>query len=224
MSQASDDFGVGYDVCTAAYAAARPPAPTTGSLPGVCARCARPSVSCTPVSKAISRTFTGFDRWADPVRPSLCFVCAWVYRTPQLRSVVHLVTTAPTLQVLSSRELGSLLDGPLPANCAVVVPLRPGRKHLFPHAQWGRVCVDDAALTWTGADALALQAMRRLRSDRFGPRMLAEPAPPFGALRKVARARWPRILEDWDTLDRWRGSAPWWELGVRSSVAIGEAA
>lgn len=207
-----------YDVCTAAYVAARPTTLSIPSTPDVCARCARVGSACVPASKIISRAFTAFDSWQDPTRTGLCFVCAWIYREPALRSAMHLVTTTPSLSVLTSRDLAAYLAGPIADDHALVVPLRPGRKHLFPAARWGAVAVDDITVEWSGSDAATLHAMQRLRVEGFSQTALSAAAPPYAFLQKVALHKWGRVLDDWEQLKRWRSEPPWWELGLRASV------
>ncbi|MBW0288645.1 hypothetical protein G9444_6618 (plasmid) [Rhodococcus erythropolis] len=91
------------------------------------------------------------------------------------------------------------------------------RKHLLPHARWGEIGVDDISLSWTKHDVHTLAAMRRLRADGFGERMLAASAPQFAMMRRLPAARWTGLLEDWAELDRWRAAPPWWELALRAS-------
>lgn len=95
-----------------------------------------------------------FRRLGRPIAAGavLC-VRAWIYRTPELRSSMHLITRDPELCVLTSLALSELLDSPLGSDHAVVVPLRPGRKHVFPSARWGEVSVDDITLGWSVTDA-----------------------------------------------------------------------
>jgi hypothetical protein len=135
-----------------------------------------------------------------------------------LRAFPHLVTVhPPSLRQLNSTRLGDLLAVPLRPDVAVVVPLRPGRKHLLPTAVWGRVTVDDAHLPWTAADVLRFAAMRRLRARGFGSRMLHAPAPPWAVLRRLPTADRAYALDDWRTLDLWRSRRPWFDLAVQAS-------
>nr|WP_172682053.1 hypothetical protein [Rhodococcus erythropolis] len=118
---------------------------------------------------------------------------------------------------MTSRQLGARLQKPLTSAHALVVPVGMRRKHLLPHARWGEISVDDISLSWTKHDVHTLAAMRRLRADGFGERMLAASAPQFAMMRRLPAARWTGLLGDWAELDRWRAAPPWWELGLRAS-------
>lgn len=206
------------DVCTAAHRAVDPPPVEGRRCGGPCARCGRESTGNISVSSVVSRTFTAFDGWSSPAAQGMCQVCAWVYRTPALRLNIQLVGACPpTLKTLTSRQLGARLQKPLTSAHALVVPVGMRRKHLLPHARWGEISVDDISLSWTKHDVRTLAAMRRLRTDGFGERMLAASAPQFAMMRRLPAARWTGLLEDWAELDRWRTAPPWWELGLRAS-------
>ena len=216
------------DVLTAAWQACGQPLPAVhrNRNRGACARCGRADDELVPTRDVVSKVFTGYDTWRDPSGSGLCPACTWAYRTPELRAVAHLVTFAPPcLQQLEPAALADLLSVAVPADLAVIVPLRPGRKHLLPAAVWGRVTVDDAQLPWTAADADRLAAMRRLRALGFGSRMLTEPAPVWSVLRKLPRNWVDQVLTDWAALDPWRSRPPWFDLAVRASfVALPAAA
>lgn len=212
------------DVLTAAWAAAGRPRVLEPAARGGCARCGRADADLVPARAVVSKVFTGHDGWADPSGTGLCPACTWGYRTPRLRANAHLVTREPLrLRPLSPARLGDLLTRPLAPEAAVVVPLRPGRKHLLPGAGWGRVTVENALLPWTAADADRLGAMRRLRALGFGSRMLAAPAPPWSVLRRLPRHWWADVLEDWSALAPWRTRPPWFDLGVHASFAAAAA-
>lgn len=213
------------DVLTAAWQACGQPRPAVPSRCGVCARCGCVDEHLTATRDVVSKVFTGYDAWRDPSGTGLCPACTWGHRTPELRTVAHLVTLTPLcLQQLEPAALAELLSVAVPADLAVVVPLRPGRKHLFPAACWGRVTVDDAQLPWTAADADRLAAMRRLRALGFGSRMLTEPAPVWAVLRQLPRHWAGQVLQDWSALDVWRSRAPWFDLAVRASFTPLQAA
>ncbi|MEU2007048.1 hypothetical protein ACH47B_38240 [Rhodococcus sp. NPDC019627] len=111
------------------------------------------------------------------------------------------------------------MSRPLEPDTAVVVPLRPGRKHILPHARWGGIAVEDTCLPWTARDVAAVTAMRRLRALGFGARMLAEPAAPYPVLARIAPRRWPAVFADWDRLAPYRQVGQWWELALRATVS-----
>lgn len=205
------------DVLTTAWVAAGQPwVPDPGGR-GTCARCGNSGTDLAATREVVSRVFTGYDGWVDPSGPGLCPACAWGYRTRALRTAAHMVIAHPLLlQQLSPVRLGDLLTEPLSPQVAVVVPLRPGRKHLFPAAVWGRVTVEDACLPWTGADATRLGVMRRLRALGFRPRMLTEPAPAWSVLRRLPRTWWSQVGADWDLLEPWRTRRPWFDLAAHA--------
>lgn len=119
-----------------------------------CARCNRTTAVMTPVGQVISRRFTGYESWTNLAGRRLCAVCVWVYRHKPLRSDPHIVTRDPaTLRQATPALLHQVLSTPVAADTAVILPLRPGRKHLVPGARWGMVTVEDIQLTWTSADA-----------------------------------------------------------------------
>lgn len=203
-------------VLDAAWSGSGTSARNLGAGEGACARCAR-SGAVVPVRAAISKTFTGFDDWDDPSGPGLCPACAWGYTAPALRSVPHLVGRDPaSLQRLDRPRAGELLSsGGLSPDLALIVPLRPGRKHLLPTAVWGRISVDDARLTWRKRDAELLALVLQLRGVGFGSRMLGEPAAPFRVLRTLPPGRWSWVLWAWDELACWRApDSPWLTLAL----------
>ena len=105
-----------------------------------CARCGHATTAMTPVGQVISRRFTGYESWTNLAGRHLCQVCVWVYRHRPLRSEVHIVTRSPaTLQAANPSLLRQVLAAPVGADTLVIVPLRPGRKHLLPDARWGFV-------------------------------------------------------------------------------------
>ncbi|SED97468.1 hypothetical protein [Rhodococcus koreensis] len=183
-----------------------------------CARCGRATTEMTPVGQVISRRFTGFESWTNLAGRHLCRVCVWVYRNRALRADAHIITRDPaTLTPADPALLHRVLSAPVGADTAVIVPLRPGRKHLLPDACWGRVTVDDAGLKWTAADADRLAVMRRLLGQGFSEVMLRQGTPAYPVLSRLPADEWPRVLDDWCRLGPWRQAGPWFEVGLRAS-------
>lgn len=206
------------DVLTTAWQASGRPLASDPTHPGSCARCGHHAADLVPTGKVVSKVFTGYDGWREPAGAGLCPPCVWGYRTPALRAAAHLVTRHPAeLRQLESAGLAALLAQALQPDRALVVPLRPGRKHLLPGAVWGRVTVDDTQLPWGEQDARRLAAMGRLRALGFGSRMLTAPAPAWTVLRRLPRNWWQQVTDDWAALDVWRARQPWFELAVRAS-------
>lgn len=194
----------------------RPVRPDQSLTWGTCSRCGI-DAELVPVRSAVSKAFTGFDGWSNPSGGGLCQACAWSYSTPGLRRAVHLVRRRPPgLESLTKPRARALLcRGRLDPATTVVIPLRPGRKHLLPTAEWGQVCVDDARLPWTDHHAHLLDLVGQLRELGFGSRMLTEPAPAFQVMRALPRDRWGWVLQSWNALAVWRSpDNPWLPLAV----------
>lgn len=207
-------------VLATAWRAAGAPLRSDIALAGICARCGRPA-ELTPARRAVSRSFTGYEDWVDPSGHGLCATCCWAYSTESLRLSAHLVTADPiSLVALSRSQVGERLQqGALASGYAVVVPLRPGRKHLMPAAAWGRVTIEDAHLPWSAADAARLRTVSQLRGLGFGTRMLAEAAPAFTQLRRLAPEQWPQVMAWWAELTQWRTpESPWLALALHVTV------
>lgn len=167
----------------------------------------------------MSRTFTGFDGWTDIAASTLCQVCVWAYSTKALRSDLMLVTSnPPTATTLTTARLRTVLEHEVASDIAVVVPLRPGRKHLLPHAIWGRVAVDDITLPWVAADADRLSAVIRLRRRGFSVAALGRDAPAYNTLKTVPRRTWASIFADWDCLAPWRRRPLYLDLASTAST------
>lgn len=193
-------------------------ASATATVGGHCARCGTPA-PLTATRHVISKVFTGFDTWTNPTGAGLCPTCSWGYTTPALRTHPHLVGQDQTMVRLARPALAGLLAaGPLAADRALIVPLRPGRKHLLPDAAWGRVTLDDIQLPWPAAAAARTAATGRLRRRGFGSRMLTHPAPPWQALRRRPSGEWAAILHDWSQLEPWRPRSPWLDLALYATL------
>lgn len=188
--------------------------PTRYAKPtGRCARCASPG-HLTQTREVVSPTFTGFDGWIGPTG-GLCPACVWLYTTTSLRNLPHLVSQAPSFAAVSLAEVYVILSqGPLKPSCALSIPLRPGRKHLFADARWGTIRTDDANLTWSPADADRLATIRQLRGMGFTPRQIAEPAPDYDTLRRHPAHLWSHTQRAWESLAPWRSATHWLALGL----------
>lgn len=209
------------NVLRAAWSGAGFPALQAPTRSGRCARCSG-SGEVVATRAIISKTFSGFDDWAQPNGFGICEVCAWGHATAQLRLSAHLVTRTPAmLQALERADAHSvLLAGPMDSGRALIVPLRPGRKHLLPSASWGRVTVDNAKLPWGAGDVARLHHLTDLRGRGFGSRMLTEPVPPFTVLRTLPREQWEATMHAWRQLDPWRSpDNPWLPLAVHLTTS-----
>lgn len=213
------------DVVQAAHTAhlrRHPPEPGLGpARTGRCGRCGTPGDRMTAIRQVVSNRFTGYHGWVNPRSKVLCAPCTWAYQHRPLRTDIHLVRRDhPTLEQLTDDDLASVLASPIPADTAVTVPARSGRKHLLPDAVWGHITAADTHLHWGPREVETLAAMTRLRAAGFTAADLAAAAPPFKALRTVDPDDVATTLEDWAILGPWRSAAPWWTVGLRASTPI----
>ena len=213
------------DVLTAAWLGSgyQPDAPAS-HRDGSCARCGA-DAALTPTGTVVSKSFTAFDGWRDVGGRGLCPPCAWGYTAPALRQVPHQVLREPArLIALTVAQVAiRLLLGRLQEGGALVVPLRPGRKHLMPSAGWGRITVDNAELSWTDREASLLGDVLTLRRAGFGTRMVREPAPPYTVLRRRPTATWAALLDAWARLAPWRSpDNPWLNLALHVTTPLKE--
>lgn len=214
------------DVVFAAWKASGspPPTPDVSPLPpGLCARCNR-LAELTRTTAAISKLFTAFDSWATPTGPGLCAPCAWGYRTPELRNKIHQVSVNDLVNLTRSEAAEILSSGAIANDSTLVVPLRPGRKHLVAEASWGTVTTDTATLPWTRHDADRLEVLLELRGAGFGSRMLAAPAPAWNVLRRHDATHWVHLLQLWTLLDPWRQRPAWLELALHVTTTTTRSA
>ena len=213
-------------VLAAAFTAMGPPQPDPGHPVGRCARCAR-TAELRPVREAVSAQFTGFDDWRCASGSGLCPVCVWGYRSAALRREAHLVTRhPPECHAVQKPAVFALLSAGAvgPGQC-LVVPVRPGRKHVMPTAVWGQVCTDTANLPWSAGDAGRLAAVGRLRRWGFGPRLLVQAAPAFAAVRRLEAQKWAQVFHTWEQVDPWRaGGQPWLEVAIWATAGMGREA
>ncbi|MBB1033155.1 hypothetical protein G6031_01950 [Dietzia sp. CQ4] len=119
---------------------------------------------------------------------------------------------------LDSAGLATLLSRPLDDRTAVVLPLRPGRKHLLPTARWGHVVVDDVAVRWGGAEVVLRAEMAWLRARDFSVAMIQDGSPDIGILRRIPTHEMSDVLEALERVRRWR-NCPHWQIAVRASTS-----
>jgi hypothetical protein len=167
--------------------------------------------------RVVSEVFTGFDGWVSPNGFGLCPACVWGYRHRRLRETAHLVT-GRSLTELTLPQVGRMLHDALPVSAALVVPLRAGRQHLVPKANWGVITTEAGGLRWSAADGYRLGVLRRLRAAGFGSRMFAEEAPPWSVLRRLNPVAQREVMADWSVLRPWRSSTAWLDLAVLVTV------
>lgn len=204
------------DVLTAAWVGAGSPTPHAATLTGECSHCGAQD-DLVSVRSVVSKQFTGFDGWANPSGQGVCFGCAWAYSTTELRAGAHLITRDPAALAPLDRAgvAARLRSGPIGAGEALVVPMRPGRKHLLPTAVWGRISIEDIDLVWGRQEMCRLGMVDQLRAMGFGSRMLTAPAPPFQVMKTLTTPQFRQALQAWGQLEPWRQAGnPWMALAV----------
>lgn len=207
------------DVVRTAWQGSGAPQRATEGLRGRCSRCGIEG-RLTATREVISPTFTGYENWVHAGGPGLCEPCTWGYRTPALRTAITVVFRQPArCQQLDRASCLGLLQCAIPAGMALVVPLRPGRKHLLPIAQWGKVCTDTAVMAWTAREAALLQLVLELRRLGFGSHMISQPAVPFPMMQRLPAAVADWVMGVWPQLDPWRRpDGPWLPLALHVSM------
>lgn len=202
-------------VTHAAWQATRPPMPATARH-GTCGKCGTPDQPLVAAAQAISKSFTAYDSWRHPHQPWLCPSCTWGYTNQHLRTEPHLVTLNPPTCTLSpTDQLHALLtSGALSPTTAVVLPMRPGRRHLMPVAEWGRITIDTGPTPWSSHDAALLTTYTTLRRQGFTPPALALPAADFRTLRRCSDPG--AVMRDWALLAPWRRpDSPWIAIAAK---------
>lgn len=204
------------DVVEVAWRAHGRPSTMDETQYGRCARCGTPD-ALTVTRKVISRNFTAFDDWCHPTGPGLCRACTWAFRTPMLRTIPHLVRRSPEmLTPLDTFHLCAHLQGPVPADVTVVVPLRPGRKHILSGAAWGHVATDDHLLTWTADDARRLHLAEQLLTLGYRTSQLLQPAPPYHQTAQLPTTHAMWSIDAWQDLTPWRTRHVWMAVAIRA--------
>lgn len=207
------------DPVSAAWRAAGSPPPPAPTRAGLCARCLA-SDQLTLTSKVVSDNFTGYDDWLNPQAYGLCPSCSWAYTFTALRAKPHLVhREPPALTPLDPAQLHQALQQPPTLDTTITVPSRAGRKHVLPLARWGRVQLDDTAITWTSADVDRLAILTTLRQRGISATALAQNVPSWLVLRTVADTERAELLEQWTELNPWRASRPWLQLALLATTA-----
>lgn len=209
------------DVARIAWEGSGAPQAGSARLSGLCSRCGREG-RLTPTRDVVSGVFTGYDNWTHPGGPGLCDACSWAYRTPELRTTITAVFRRPArCQHLDRDSCLGLLQCAIPAGMALVVPLRPGRKHLVPIAAWGMVCTDAAVMAWTAREAALLQLVVELRRLGFGSSMLLERSVPFAMMQRLPAAAGDWVRGVWPRLDPWRlPDGPWLPLALHVTMPV----
>lgn len=188
-------------------------------MQGGCARCGA-FEQLVDVRKVVSRKFTAYDGWVAPGGAGICHACTWAYRSPLLRSVAHEVRQSPELLTpLDRTRLGTVLSGPVPADMAVIVPLRPGRKHLISDAEWGCVTSEYGSVPWDEAAAQCVRTVHHLRRMGFSCSEIQQSALPWRKAATMTNTDLLEGMELWSSLDRWRQRPAWLEIALHTTPA-----
>lgn len=178
------------------------PAPFTAEH--VCGNCLHRRLAA-PANKVLTSQFGTWDDIAADVNGKrwLCVACAWAYRATGYRRAATLITPDHAHHPTWT-QLRETLTRPIPHTVAIVVPLS-GKRLVLPRAQWGRVAVDGATITWTPALRTQMLAATRLRTLGVIERALPEPSPPFAVLTSTPPDQHDTIRSLWRVLDPARG-------------------
>lgn len=208
------------DPVYAAWTAAGTPRPADiSTAPGHCARCGATG-PIVATSRVVTSDFSGFDGWQQPTAGGLCAACTWCYRHASLRMHPHLVHRSPAqLSALTRSQLRDQLRHPLSPDLALAVPLRAGRKHVLPNAEWGRLTIDDVHVPWVKADAARLDTVERLRRDGVTTTQLAQAAPPYKLIAAASPDDAKGYREAWSQLLPWRQRPLWMQLATLATAA-----
>lgn len=195
------------DPAAAAWTAAGEPS-AAAEVSGRCGRCGF-SGRAVPSRSVVSVKFTGFADW--PFGDEwLCPACAWAYSRPPAKQPALHITSAATVEFSDRAALAGILRvGVLPADEAVVLPTTRHR-HVLASAQWGHLAVDGLVIGWDDSSAARLESLIWLRTAGATWVQLQRPVPPLELLASQPGALWPRVLDEWSSLGRWRAIPPLW--------------
>lgn len=192
-------------VTEAVYQAVGKPAvdkPVIFEDPGFCGNC-HTTAPAAPAHKILTGQFGSWDHIIADAhgRRWLCAPCAWAFRAADYRRQNTLITTSGALSHPTAPELQDILQRPISADTAIIVPTSM-KKIVLPRARWGTLAHDAGTITWTPRHRRILNAAKRLRALGCTEADLQSPSVPF------------RILIDADPMTRtevpelWRTMAP----------------
>jgi len=182
---------------------------------GACGRCQRTSALIS-FKHILSNNFTGWGT-VDPSAEGLCDSCAWGYREERLRYLPVIVYSRGHALFASNQEVKNLLLNSLPPDVVATVPFL-GKKHLLPHAEWGKVVGDDGNLSWRSPEAELVGIIEKLREFNIYESELAEPAPPSRVvmLLYADANKMIALMDLWDRLRSWQHS-PHLKISLRAT-------
>lgn len=182
---------------------------------GYCGRCQRES-HLISFKHILSNNFTGWGT-VDPSAEGLCDSCAWGYREEKLRYLPVIVYTHGRAIFASNNEVKTLLSNSLSPDIVVSVPFL-GKKHLLPHAEWGKVIGDDGNLSWRSPESELVDIVDKLRTFGIYESELVEPAPPSRVVMLLYSDanQMIELMGLWDRLRMWQHS-PHLKISLRAT-------
>jgi hypothetical protein len=171
-----------------------------------------------PVSK-VTTTLTTLDRLPfrnlDPAGLALGPAAAWAIRHRLAMQQPHVSEADGRLVSASPNDLRAALENLGPRSWVLVPQSR--QKHLLPWAVPGQVRVDDESLPWTKTDVALLATYARLRRLGFVEVALAESAPRWHVLQRLANADRQWALTRWRDLSAWRSHLAYLDVAARAT-------
>lgn len=180
-----------------------------------CGRCGLEE-NLTPLKEIVSNNFTGWGT-VNPATSGFCDSCAWGYRDERLRFLPMIVSLDGNAIFASNKQVATLLSYSLSPDFAISVPFL-GKKHLLPHAEWGKVVSDDGALSWRSAEAGLIEVFSHLRAFNIYESEFLEPAPPFRAVLNLSSDTNAilELMNWWEKLIVWQRS-PYFRVALRAT-------
>lgn len=164
--------------------------PVTFDSDALCGTC-RERAQTAPAHLILTSQFGSWDAIiVDPKTGArwLCAACAWAWRAVKYRQKATIVRLSEDGDVSVEHPpltgLLDALDGPIPLNVAISVPLSK-KKAVLPTARWGQVAFDTMRTTWTPRMLRQLRAARHLRARGVAEPDLLADSPPGYLLAKV---------------------------------------
>lgn len=197
-------------VSEAVYRALDNPAvdkPVSFEGPGHCGNC-RTVTAVAPAHRILTSQFGSWDHIVADEHGNrwLCAPCAWAYRAADYRRRSTIITTTGHLTHPEAHQLRTILQRPIPADTAVIVPTS-AKKIVLPRGRWGTLTHDAGTLTWTPRHRAAINAAARLRELGCSESDLTQTSPPFRVLSAHPPDTQAEIAALWRTLAPMRRDA-----------------
>lgn len=189
------------------HASGKPPLGKTVPFDsGFCGRCHQ-QTTVAEASKVLTSRFGSWDDIDPDVRGKrryLCLPCGWAYREKQLQYHPTIIRRGEeALKHPTGTELRSALNGPIPSDTAILLPVS-GKKAVAPLGQWGRLVTDGGPVEWNRQRAQAVAHLRELKAMGIVEMALSGLAPPAYVLDRVDAAQWEQVQKSWSVLRPFR--------------------